>query len=236
MDALIYFILVPMVYIAAAVFVLGSAWRIANIWRRPPNPSKLTIYPERRPSWFWALWDTFTFSTVRRHRPLLWIFLIVFHMVLIFLFLGHLELIADIKLLQIIPHNVFMGKGFVGLALIVCAIYFLGRRFKTPVRELSVPEDYLLLLLLLLTFVFGSQLDWARNWYEYSELEVWEYQSYLYSLITFSPRLPDGVFYSGHSFMVVVHIFLANLFLMVFPFTHLMHAFLSLPMNKLRRG
>jgi nitrate reductase gamma subunit len=235
-DALIFFILVPMVYIAVAVFVLGIVWHIVDILRHPPNPSRLTIYPQQSPGWFWALWDTFTFSTVRRHKPLLWIFLIVFHIALIFLFLGHLELIADIKLLQVISHNVFMGKGFVGLALIICAIYFLGRRFKSPVRELSVPEDYLLLLLLLLTFVFGSQLDWARNWYEYSELEVWEYRDYLSSMVTFSPQLPDGVLYTGHSFLVVVHIFFANLFLMVFPFTHLMHAFLSLPMNKLRRG
>jgi nitrate reductase gamma subunit len=112
----------------------------------------------------------------------------------------------------------------------------LGRRFKSPVRQLSVPEDYLLLLLLLLTFIFGSQLDWARNWYEYELLEVWEYQEYLWGLVTLNPQLPDGVAYSGHSFLVVVHIFLANLFLMIFPFTHLMHAFLSLPMNKLRRG
>lgn len=236
MDLLIYFILVPMVYVAVAVFILGSAWRLVKIWRRPPNPSTLAIYPQKSPGWFWALYDTFTFSTVRRHKPFLWIFLMVFHLALIILFLGHLELIADIKILQIIPHNVFMGKGFVGLALIVCAIYFLGRRFKSPVRELSVPEDYLLLLLLLLTFIFGSQLDWARNWYEYGELEVWEYQQYISSLFSLSPRLPDGVLYSGHSFLVAVHIFFANLFLMVFPFTHLMHAFLSLPMNKLRRG
>jgi nitrate reductase gamma subunit len=225
-----------MVYLAVGIFVVGSIWRLIVIWRQPPNPSTLQIYPRKDPAWFWAMWDTFTFSSVRRHKPLLWFFLIVFHIALILLFLGHLELIAEIEILQIIPHNVFLGKGFVGLTLIICAIYFLGRRFKSPVRQLSVPEDYLLLLLLLLTFIFGSQLDWARNWYEYELLEVWEYQEYLWGLVTLNPQLPDGVAYSGHSFLVVVHIFLANLFLMIFPFTHLMHAFLSLPMNKLRRG
>ena len=236
MDALIYFILVPMVYLAVGVFVIGSAGRLIAIWRRPPNPSPLNIYPKRKPTWFRALWDTFTFASVRRHKPLLWFFLMVFHIALILLFLGHLELVAEIGILQIIPHNVFLGKGFVGLALIVSVVYFIGRRFKSPVRELSVPEDYLLLLLLLLVFIFGSQLDWARNWYAYGQLEVWEYQEYLWSLVTLNPQLPDGVLYSGHAFMVVVHIFFANLFLMVFPFTHLMHAFLSYPMNRLRRG
>jgi hypothetical protein len=36
--------------------------------------------------------------------------------------------------------------------------------------------------------------------------------------------------------MLVLHVFFANLFLMFFPFSQVMHSFLSLPMNKLRRG
>jgi nitrate reductase gamma subunit len=41
---------------------------------------------------------------------------------------------------------------------------------------------------------------------------------------------------SGHSFMLVLHVFFANLFLLFFPFSQSMHSFLSLPMNKLRIG
>jgi len=40
----------------------------------------------------------------------------------------------------------------------------------------------------------------------------------------------------GHSFMLVIHVFLANLFLIFFPFSQTMHSFLALPINKLRRG
>jgi nitrate reductase gamma subunit len=36
--------------------------------------------------------------------------------------------------------------------------------------------------------------------------------------------------------MLLLHVFFANLFLMFFPFSQLMHSILSLPMNKLRRG
>jgi len=50
------------------------------------------------------------------------------------------------------------------------------------------------------------------------------------------PALPDAVTMSGHSFMLVLHVFFGNLFLMFFPFTKIMHSFLSLPVNKLRRG
>ena len=36
------------------------------------------------------------------------------------LFIGHLELIWEITVFQIIPHEPFLGKGFLGLILAVC--------------------------------------------------------------------------------------------------------------------
>jgi nitrate reductase gamma subunit len=79
-------------------------------------------------------------------------------------------------------------------------------------------------------------MDWARRWYGYEELTVEEYREYLMSLLYLKPYLPDAVTDSGHSFMLVLHVFFANLFLLFFPFSQSMHSFLSLPMNKLRRG
>jgi nitrate reductase gamma subunit len=104
------------------------------------------------------------------------------------------------------------------------------------VRDLSVPEDYYLLILLFLIVIFGSEMDWARRWYWYDGMTVDDYREYLSSLLYFSPYLPEAVTQSGHSFMLVLHVFFANLFLLFFPFSQSMHSFLSLPMNKLRRG
>ena len=165
MQTLIYFILVPMVYIAFAVFFIGTAIRLIKIFRQPRHPSTLQIFPEKKPKWLWALHDTFLFASVRRHKPLLWIFLMVFHIALVLLIIGHLELLGDFKILQVIPHDVFLGQGYVGLILSLSLLYFLFRRFVSPVRELSVPEDYYLLILLFLIVLFGSQMDWARRWY-----------------------------------------------------------------------
>lgn len=236
MQTVIYFILVPMVYIAVAVFVLGTLVRLINIFRQPQNPSTLQIYPEKRPAWFWAIWDTLTFPTVLRHNPLHWLFLMLFHVCLLLLVIGHLELIQEFQVLQIVEHEVFIGKGFVGVILVLCLLFFLFRRFISPYRDLSVPEDYYLLILLFLAVIFGSEMDWARSWYGYEEMGVDDYREYLYSLITLQPELPYGATFSGHSFMLVLHVLFANLFLMVAPFTKIMHSFLSLPMNKLRRG
>jgi nitrate reductase gamma subunit len=106
----------------------------------------------------------------------------------------------------------------------------------SPVKELSVPEDYYLLILLFLIVLFGSQMDWARRWYGYGELTLEDYRDYLTSLIAFRPELPYNATFSGHSFMLILHVFFANIFLIFFPFSQSMHSFLSLPINKLRRG
>jgi nitrate reductase gamma subunit len=236
LETLYYVILVPMVYLAFGVFLVGTSIRLVKIFRSPANPSTLQVFPEKKPAWLHALVDTFLFPTVRRHKPVLWIFLMAFHIGIFLLILGHLELFGEIALLQLVPHEIFLGGGFVGLILSICLLYFLFRRFHSPVKELSVPEDYFLLILLLLTVLFGSEMDWARNWYYYDGLVVEDYREYLYSMLIFQPVVPETVVDSGHSFMLVLHIFCANLFIMSFPFTHLMHSFLSLPVNKLRRG
>ena len=236
LQTLIYFILVPMVYIAFAVFIIGTAIRLIKIFRQPRHPSTLQIFPEKKPTWLWALHDTFLFPSVRRHKPVLWVFLMFFHVALALLIIGHLELFAEFKIFQIIPHEIFLGQGYLGLLLAIALLYFLFRRFASPVRDLSVPEDYYLLILLFLIVIFGSEMDWARRWYGYEEMTVDDYRTYLLSLLYLEPELPEAVTYSGHSFMLVLHVFFANLFLLFFPFSQSMHSFLSLPMNKLRRG
>jgi nitrate reductase gamma subunit len=233
---LYYLILVPMVYAAVAVFVAGTASRLIRIVRLPVYAPTLQIFPKKGPGWLFACYDSFTLPTVRKHNPLLWVFLMLFHVCFFFLIIGHIELVAKIGAFQLIGHQVFLGGGFIGLILAIALLFFLFRRFKSPNRDLSVPEDYYLLILLFLTVIFGSQMDWARRWYGYSEITVQDYRTYLYSLLVLKPVLPEALTGSGHSFMLVVHVFFANLFLMFFPFSKIMHAFVALPINKLRRG
>ena len=236
METVYYIIMIPMVYVAFAVFFVGTGVRLVKIFREPKNPTDLQIFPEKRPGWLLAVGDTFLLPTVRRHKPVLWVFLMLFHISFLLLIIGHLELIADFRIIQIIPHEVFLGNGFIGLVLSIALLYFLFRRLLSPVRELSVPEDYYLLILLFLTVIFGSQMDWARAWYGYGEMAVDEYRGYLSSLVYLRPELSEEITLPGHSFMLVLHIFFANLFLIFFPFSKIMHSFFSMAMNKLRRG
>ncbi len=236
MQTAYYLVLVPMVYAAFAVFVLGTVWRLVQTARRPAHPTTLQIFPKKEPAWLYAVGDTFLMPSIFRHSPVLWFFLAVFHVAVLLLIIGHLELFGDWPIFQLVPHEVFLGRGFVGLAAAVSVLYLFFRRFHAPVRDLSVPEDYYLLILLFLTIIFGSQMDWARRWYDYDVMGVSAYRAYLWSLVMLKPFVPDEILYSGHAFMLVLHVFFANLFLMVFPFTKMMHTFLALPMNLLRRG
>jgi nitrate reductase gamma subunit len=225
-----------MVYAAFAVFIIGTVIRLVKMFREPKHPATLQIFPERRPKWLWAVHDSFLLPTVRRHNPTMWVFLMAFHVCFLLLIIGHLELIREFRIFQVVEHEVFLGRGFVGLITSMALLFFLFRRFVSPYRDLSVPEDYYLLIILFLTVLFGSQMDWARRWYEYSDVSVEDYRVYLSNLFLLKPTLPVGITMSGHSFMLVLHVFFANLFLMFFPFSKIMHSFVSLAMNKMRRG
>ncbi len=225
-----------MVYVAVGVFVIGTGARLIALYHAPPNPTTLVIHPVKKPAWFWAVIDTFTFPTVRRHKPFLWIALIVFHVSLLLLLIGHVELFGPIAALGFIPHSVFIGGGWLGVILSVTVLFFLFRRFHSPVKELSVAEDYLLLILLFLAIVFGSQMNWARTWMGYDSISLGDYRTYLMGLLHFRPVLPGAIEGAGHGFMLVLHVFFANLVLIFFPFSQLMHSILALPANKLRRG
>jgi nitrate reductase gamma subunit len=225
-----------MVYAAFAIFIIGTVIGLVKMFRAPKHPATLQIFPERRSKWLWALHDSFLLPTVRKHNLIMWVFLMAFHVCFLLLIIGHLELIREFSIFQVVEHEVFLGRGFVGLITSIALLFFLFRRFVSPYRDLSVPEDYYLLIILFLTVLFGSQMDWARRWYEYSDVSVEDYRVYLSNLFLLKPTLPIGITMSGHSFMLVLHVFFANLFLMFFPFSKIMHSFISLAMNKIRRG
>ena len=108
MDTASYIVLVPMVYIAFAVFFLGTILRLIKLFRQPKHPATLHIFPEKRPKWLWALHDSFLLPTVRRHNPVLWAFLMLFHVSLLLLIIGHLEMFKEFRIFQIIQHEIFL--------------------------------------------------------------------------------------------------------------------------------
>jgi len=232
-----YLVLVVMVYAAMALFIIGTVWQGVRIFRGLRHSLATTVGPPKPPQLRGALCDTFLRPRTFRTHPVHWVLLIAFHAALLLLFLGHLELIGEIGVLQTIQHEVFLGRGVVGITLLVTVLFFIFRRFHAPISEISDPGSYYTLILLLLVILFGSQLHLARSLFAYSTVDVEQYREYLTGMLTFRPALPD-VFADdmvGHSFLLVLHVFCANLFLMLFPLTRMMHALLAIPLARLQR-
>ncbi len=116
-----------------------------------------------------------------------------------------------------------------GIALIVGLLYYLFRRLNFPFRELSVPEDYILLVLLILTVVMGNLMRFS------GDIHVAEYRAYLQSLLSFRPAFPEALAASATKWTLVLHVLFANLVFIFFPFSKLVHVIATFPANLARR-
>jgi nitrate reductase gamma subunit len=233
-----YFAMIPMVYAAFAVLVGGLLFKLIMVLFSKRFPGSLAVYPKRVPRPIGVAAEAFAVPAAFKKDKVFWLFIIVFHIAFFLLFIGHLELIREFKWIQIVPHEVFLGAGAVGIVLTVAVLYFLFRRFKAPWREISVPEDFLFLIFLFLTIFLGSHLHLSARYYAGGgafDIPVESYREYLSSLVALKPIVPDGIANSPHYVLVVIHIFLANLVLMMIPFTkvvHMVFAFLSLNLKR----
>ncbi len=224
-DKIYFFIMVPMVYIAAAVFVMGLLLKFIIILASKKPKGTYAVFPKPKFAFPGAVAESFLVPTAFKKNKLFWLMIIAFHAAFFLLFIGHIELIREFAIIQIIPHQVFLGAGFVGITLIISVLYFLFRRFKSPWREISVPEDYIILLLLFLTFIFGSHMSLASRYgIAGFDIPVDAYREYLSSLFTKTPHVSQGILASPHYVLVVLHVFFANLFLMLFPFSKMIHS------------
>ena len=235
-NQIFYLITVPMVYLAVAWCIVGIVVKVARVASAPAHPFTLKVFPDKDHPVPSAVWGALSMPTVRRRKPTFWVFLILFHLGVAVLILAHLDLLPQINIYPADSEHM-IGNGLVGVVVTVAILYFLIRRFASPLREISVPADYLLLFLLFCVAMSGDIISWANSWSESGFVFTkQDFGAYLNGLVHFSWTDPSEVLDGGHYVVLVVHVFLANLFLMVLPFSKIMHTFFAMPMNKLRRG
>ena len=234
-DKFLFLVMVPMVYLAFFTCAVGVLTKIFEILRAPKHPHTLQIFPQRKASGLKALAEALTMPTVLRAKPVFWVILMVFHWGILFLVLSHLDLLPQINIISSNSEHM-IGNGAVGAAVTLSVLYFLLRRFASPVREISVPADYLLLLLLFLIFITGDTISWANSWSDDGFIFTkQDFGAYLNGLIHFTFEDPGKSMYGGHYVVIAVHVLLANIFLMVLPFSKIMHTFFAVALNLLRR-
>ncbi len=242
-DSIRYFIMVPMVYFTFAWLIFWIVVKIVRTAGAPSVPPTLRIFPEGKDpedtstgGLLAAIWDALSIASLRSRKPVFWGFLMVFHIAAAVLILAHLDMLPQINILASDnPHMI--GNGAVGLAITLCTLYFLLRRFGSPLREISVPADYLLLFLLLCVLVSGDIISWGNSWSEDGfVITKQDFGGYLAGLFSFTFNDPAEQLQGAHYSVVAVHVLLANLFLLILPFSKVMQSFFAIPMNALRRG
>jgi nitrate reductase gamma subunit len=226
-----------MVYIAVAVFIGGSIYRIVKWLRTPKSPVRQGMFPQpgSAAGRFLKMGkDSFLFPQALDTDRWMWFFVFGMHLAGIGLFVGHLRLIFEFTPIYnavgpaVMENMASWVGGAIGIALFIAFTYFLLRRFKSPYRELSVPEDYLLLVLILLLVLLGDHLRLTQPF------ELSAYREYMSSLLHFKPDFPSVIALQPARWVLVGHIFTANLLLIYFPFSKLVHSIGGFAGNLLR--
>lgn len=234
-DKIEYGIMVPMVYLALLFCIVAIVLRVLSILHAPLQPYSLRIFPISKKPNLAALADTFTMPQIRKHKPLFWIFLMIFHISFLLLILGHLDILPNISLIPETSRHM-LGCGLVGVGVTLPLFYFLFRRFRSPIREITVPADYLLLILMLFLCLFGDLMSWGNSWTASGfVMTKHDFSQYFKGLVQFTFADPRLVLHGSHYHLVVIHVLLANIFFIILPFSKVVHAFLALPINLMRR-
>jgi len=226
---------VPGFYIALAFGLTFTILKLVKIFSAAPAPYQLAIYPAEKHPALAALRDALGMPQVRRRDPVFWAFLVVFHLGLLGIVLGHVDILPEVSIVGEASRDM-VGAGVFGLMVTVPVFYFIGRRFRSPVREISTPGDFLLLLLLLFTFLLGDLMSWGNSWTTQGfVMTKADFARYFDGLLRFRFEDPRAYLHGTHYHFLTLHLLLAEAVLMVLPFTKVMHAFLSIPVNAVRR-
>ncbi len=231
------FIVSILVYIAIFVLVVGLIYRIYKWIKIPRSKLSLGLYPKPKSGAGRLLKlgkDTFLFPQVYEVDRWMWIFVVCLHLTLVFAFVGHLRLIQEFTPLvnalgdEGMNQFALISGGIVGIVMMLSAFYLLMRRFKSPYKDISTPEDYILLVLLLIIILLGNHLRF------FGSVHVADYREYVQSLLMFKPSFNAELAESGTKWVLTTHILFASILAIYFPFSKLVHFVGSFAVNLVR--
>ncbi len=238
MDWFSYSVAGIMVYGASAIFVLGMAYRVCQWLAAPKARLKTGVFPKpasRAARWGQVAVDSFTFPQALKADRTIWVFTILFHFALLGAFVGHLRLVHEFTPLLILLGPKGMDQfalwsgGVMGVLLIATLTYYLFRRLTSPYKEISVPEDFILLFLLILVVVMGDHMRFI------GKVHAADYRVYFQGLLAFKPVFPQVLTDSSTKWAFDFHILFANLLIIYLPFSKLVHVIAAFPANLVRR-
>lgn len=236
MDTYLWITSVWGVYLSLAVFVAGMAWRVYDWATTPKSPVRLGMFPKpatRAGRVAKLLKDTFIAPQSAQIEPKMWFFAMLFHVAALAAFVGHLRIVAEYPLLPGLlgeeGMNSFAGwaGGIAGTLMMVAVLYWIGRRTFGPYKNLSVPEDYLLLALLFGVIIMGNHMRFFGE-----GVHAADYRAWFTSLLAFKPAFPAELRNVGWS--LGTHMLFVDLLFLYFPFSKLVHTVGAFSSNLVR--
>lgn len=200
-------------YFAAAVLVLGTAWKVLS-YARTPAPLKIptTPAPTTGPGVAFRMFKELVFfESLFKANKWTWLFGWLFHFGLLLVLLRHLRYFIEpvwwwVDLLQ--P----AGKYASWMMLIGLAGLLLRRLVVDRVRYITSPSDHLMLLLLIAIGVSGMMMTFVYK------VDIVSMKAFFLGLIRFDwhPLPFDG--------LIIFHLTLVALLMIIFPVSKLLHA------------
>jgi len=211
-------------YIALAVLLGGTAYRLYQWRQKKPVSVHLSLFPRPQTRWgrlLDTLVDMFTLRGLWQVNKPLWAGGFIMHLGLLILLLGHVRVFTDYYFLwELLRWGEEQQTQFshvagtiAGLLFMVPLFYLLVRRWSSAVKWISTPEDFLLLFLLLGTAVTGNHMRFLL------EVESHEVRRFLQGLVFF--RWQPVPASAGGSF--IYHFAFVQLLMICFPFSKLSH-------------
>ena len=205
-------------YVALGVFSIGLTYKILQYWN---TPAPLTIPTMPAPVTrsgvvLRMLREVVLFESLFRATKWTWIFGWLFHFGLFLAFVRHLRYVIspDFFIWPLINNWFVQFAGQqASFIMLLGLIGLLARRFFVDrVRYISAPSDYLMLLLILLIVISGMAMSF------FIPIDVAGLKVFMMGLMAF-----DWQALSGH-FVLMLHLGLAALLAIIFPFSKLLHA------------
>jgi nitrate reductase gamma subunit len=200
-------------YSASLVFFGGVVWRIAEYWKTP-SPLIIPTTPAPKTNMgvvFRMFREVAFFESLFKANLWIWLFGMMFHAALLLVFIRHLRYITEpvwfwVGWLQ--PFGIYGG-----FVMVAGLLGLWARRFLVPrVRYISTYSDHLMLLILVALGATGLSMKFVAH------TDIVGVKLFFMGLLHFDPQpLPsDPILY--------VHLGLAALLMIIFPFSKLLHA------------
>jgi len=215
-----------LVYVAVMVFFAGMIYKII-IWVKTPKLQvHLGMFPKPRNGFvrfFKLLKDSFIFPQTIEVDRWMWVFAVLFHLSLLVVLIGHFRLVREFTFVSDVigqeKLNLLgaVGGGTMGIILIIALIYYLFRRFASPYKDISVPEDFILLFLLAAIIGLGDHMRFL------GDIHTEEFRAYFLNILHFKPAFPETLAASQERWVLSWHVLSVDLFVIYFPFSKLVH-------------